>query len=160
MSPYRFQHERQQILDYLNAHPGTIAIELARALGAHKNTIKTRILRMEALGEIKRKAKVHYSTSEKSGKRVAQLAYSLFAAVEHAAFVDQARPMIARQAEQSKQKPREKLPKEYAKAEKHGPNGGRINTRFDDPHAMPYRNQGGQGTIGVRPRGCCSILGE
>ena len=34
------------------------------------------------------------------------------------------------------------------------------NKRFDDPHAKPYRNQGGQGTVGVMPRGYCAILGE
>ena len=157
MSPYKFQHERQQILDYLNAHPGTIAIELARALGAHKNTIKTRILRMEELGEIKRKAKVHYSIAA-SGKRVAQLAYSLFAAVEYAAFVDQARPMIERQGELAKKKPpKVKATKPSAQQRVVWIGGSCRNVWGDRPS---IGNQGGQGTIGVQPRGCCSILGE
>lgn len=157
MSPYRFQHERQQILDYLNAHPGTIAIELARALGAHKNTVKTRILRMEELGEIKRKAKVHYSIAA-SGKRVAQLAYSLFAAVEYAEFVDQARPMIERQREMAKKKPRKPKAEKPSVQQRVVWNGGSCRNVWGDRPCI--RNQGGQGTIGVQPRGVSAMLGE
>ena len=158
MSPYKFQAERQQILDYLNAHPGTIAIELARALGAHKNTIKTRILRMEDLGEIKRKAKVHYSTAA-SGKRVAQLAYSLFAVVEHAEFVDQARPMIERQAERAKLKPpKAAKPAKPSVQQRVVWNGGSCRNVWGDRPCIG--TQGGQGTIGVRPRGVSAMLGE
>jgi hypothetical protein len=135
MSPYKFQAERQIILDYLIAHPGCISMDLARALQAHKNTLKTRIIRMEELGEIRREPTVHHSISAKSGKKVAQLAYKLFAAVETAAFVDQVRPMIERQAARPK-KPSTSAPKMPPWL-----------TRNVWPDRPPIKNQGGQGAL-------------
>ena len=138
MSPYKFQAERQIILDYLIAHPGCISMDLARALQAHKNTLKTRIIRMEELGEIRREPTVHHSISAKSGKKVAQLAYKLFAAVETAAFVDQARPLIEHQAARPK---KASTPK--PKPDKHPP----WLTRNVWPDRPPIKNQGGQGAL-------------
>ena len=147
MSPYKFQAERQAILDYLHAHPGSISMDLVRGLRVHKNTLKTRILRMEELGEITRKPTVYHSIAA-SGKIVAQRAYQLFAAVKTAGFVDQMRPMIELQAARALAKP--DRPKAMKRIEPtpdtrvQWRGGSCKNTSQDRP---PLRNQGGQGAV-------------
>ncbi|MCU0810147.1 MAG: hypothetical protein MUE59_03775 [Thiobacillaceae bacterium] len=143
MSPYKFQAERQVILDYLIAHPGCISMEVVRALNMHKNTLKTRLLRMEQLGEISRKPTIHHSRSSTSGKKVASLAYKLFAIVERAAFVDQARPMIERQAANAK--PKKAKATGLVVQERVVWDGGSCRNVWQD--RPPFKQQGGQGAV-------------
>lgn len=147
MSPYKFQAERQVILDYLHEHPGIISMELVRELRMHKNTLKSRLLRMEELGEITRKPIVHHSIAA-SGKICAQRAYQLFALVKTAGFVDQLRPMIERQrdlARVKKDRPKAMKPIEPAPETRVVWRGGSCKNTWQD--RPPLQNQGGQGAV-------------
>ena len=142
----KYQQARQAILDYLLQHPGTLCVHLGFALQMAPNTCKHRIAEMIKLGEVRREQSTESGVSA-TGKRTARRVFMLFAEKRVAAYVETHYKHY-------------KVGKQPPKVKTIGPNGGRINTRFDDPHAKPYRNQGGQGTIGVQPRGVCTMLGE
>jgi hypothetical protein len=95
------------------------------------------------LGEVRREPTFHVYISG-SGKRCVTRAFKLFAEKREAAYVE----VHPTRSKSGTQPP------------KVGPNGGRINTRYDDPNARPLPNQGGQGSIGIMPRGVNVMLGE
>ena len=133
------QKIRQRILDYLLANPGATPSQIGEALGLPLSTAKRRMRMMEESGEVTRKRFVMFTTNDRQ-KRIGHSTYACFAAITEAKLTERS------------------TSKESAKAANQP--WITTNTRFDDPHAKPYRNQGGQGTIGVKPRGYCAILGE
>lgn len=133
------QKTRQRILDYLLANPGAIPSKLGDYLGLPHSTARFHLRMMEDLGEVIRKRVVICKESKRQ-KRVCHAAYACYAAVTEAKLTERS------------------TSKESQKADNQP--GRTTNTRFYDQNAKPYRNQGGQGTVGVMPRGCCVILGE
>jgi DNA-binding Lrp family transcriptional regulator len=137
------QHDqkiKQRIIDYLLENPGATPSQIGDDLGLPLSTAKRRMRMMEESGEVTRKRFVMFSTNERQ-KRIGHSTYACYAAVTEAKLTERA--TTAKKTTPDESKP-----------------WRTTNTRFDDPNAKPYRNQGGQGTVGVMPRGCCVIIGE
>jgi hypothetical protein len=133
------QKIRQRILDYLLANPGATPSKIGEDLGLPLSTAKRRMRMMEESGEVTRKRFIMFTTNDRQ-KRIGHSTYACYAAVTEAKLTERS---TSNESQKSDNQP-----------------GRTTNTRFHDPNARPYKSQGGQGTVGVMPRGCCVILGE